>query len=209
MTDVIRFDGWILGASFASGHTLVVGKWRDSPFGSFADVMRKDPDGTRTLVAPSDEVERFVSAHYRFDATRRSDVRVGREGDRLVARAEGIELTWDVEPGGGLVSTMLRLRPRFLRTLPAWIAVEDTVFRPLVAPLLGGGGGIHARGVTRQGARQWYAIHDLRWARARARVDGQDLGEAVPPTSPAGFGASEFPGRPALVRVTSLIETEA
>mgnify|MGYP003346612186 FL=1 len=108
MTDVIRFDGWILGASFASGHTLVVGKWRDSPFGSFADIMRRDPDGTRTLVAPSDEVERFVTAHYRFDATRRSDVRVGREGDRLVARAEGIELTWDVEPGGGLVSTMLR-----------------------------------------------------------------------------------------------------
>ena len=106
MTDVIRFDGWILGASFASGHTLVVGKWRESPFGSFADIMRKDPDGMRTLVAPSDEVERFVTAHYRFDATARSDVRVGREGERLVARAEGLDLEFDVEPGPSLVSTM-------------------------------------------------------------------------------------------------------
>lgn len=209
MTDVIRFDGWILGASFASGHTLVVGKWRESPFGSFADVMRRDPDGTRTLVAPSDEVERFVTAHYRFDATVRSEVRVGREGDALVARADGIDLRVEVEPGPSLVSTLLRLRPRVLRTLPAWIAVEDAVFRPLVAPLLGGGSGIHARGVTRAGARQWYAIHDLRWARARAVVDGSDLGEAVPPSWEAGFGASEFPGRPALVRVTSLIETSA
>ncbi|MFM7718997.1 MAG: hypothetical protein ACKO8G_05850, partial [Actinomycetota bacterium] len=108
--------------------------------------------------------------------------------------------------GGGAVSALLRLRPRALRTSPTWIGVEDRVFRPLVAPLLGGGSGIHARGTTRAGARQWYGIHDLRWARARARIGDRDLGEAVAPRAEAGFGASEFPGRPALVRVTSLIE---
>ncbi|MFM7718291.1 MAG: hypothetical protein ACKO8G_02200, partial [Actinomycetota bacterium] len=85
MRVLLRFDGWILGASFASGHTFVFGRWTDSPFGSFADLMRRDPDGTRTLVAPTAEVERFVDAHYRFDRTERAEVRVGREGDRLVA----------------------------------------------------------------------------------------------------------------------------
>lgn len=204
---MLRFDGWILGASFASGHTLVFGRWHDSPFGGFADLMRLDPDGARTLVAPLAEVERFVDAHYRFDRVERAPVAVEREGDRIVATAGDLTLELDVE-GAGLVSLLLRLRPRPLRTSPAWIGIEDRVFRPLVAPFLGGGGmgGIHARGTTRAGARQWYGIHDLRWARARARIGDRDLGASVAPTGPAGFGASEFPGRPALVRVTSLIE---
>lgn len=208
MRDLLRFDGWIMGASFASGHTFVFGRWGHSPFGSFADLMRRDPDGTRTLVAPTPEVERFVDAHYRFDRTALADVTVGRDGDRIVAVAGDLRLELDLE-GGGLVSALLRLRPRALRTSPRWIGIEDVVFRPLVAPLLGGGNGIHSRGTTREGARQWYGIHDLRWARARATLDGRDLGEAVAPSVEAGFGASEFPGRPALVRVTSLIERVA
>lgn len=201
----MRFDGWILGASFASGHTLVFGRWHSSPFGGFADLMRRDPDGTRVLVAPSAEVERFVSAHYRFDAVERSPVQVEHDGSRLVAIAGDLTFELDLERRG-LVSSLLRMRPSFLRTSPTWIGVEDVVFRPLVAPLLGGGSGIHARGTTRAGARQWYGIHDLRWARARARIGDRDLGETVSPDFEAGFGASEFPGRPALVRVTSLIE---
>jgi hypothetical protein len=205
VADLLRFDGVILGASFASGHTFVFGRWHDSPFGGFADLMRRDPDGTKTLVAPLAEVERFVDAHYRFDRVERAPVTVERDGDRVVAVAGDLTVELELE-GADLVSLLLRMRPAPLRTSPTWIGVEDHVFRPLVAPLLGGGAGIHARGTTRAGARQWYGIHDLRWARARARLGDRDLGAAVAPVGPAGFGASEFPGRPALVRVTSLIE---
>ena len=205
MADLLRFDGWILGASFASGHTFVFGRWHVSPLGGFADLMRLDPDGTRTLVAPAAEIERFVEAHYRFDRVDRAPVAVDREGDRVVATAGDLTLELDLEPAG-LVSSLLRMRPRPLRTSPTWITIEDLVFRPLVAPFLGGGGGIHARGTTRAGARQWYGNHDLRWARARARLGDRDLGAAVAPSVTADFGASEFPGRPALVRVTSFIE---
>jgi hypothetical protein len=205
VADLLRFDGWILGASFASGHTFVFGRWHASPFGGFADLMRLDPDGTRTLVAPLAEVERFVDAHYRFDRVERAPVTVDRTGDRIVATAGDLTLELDLEQRG-LVSLLLRMRPEPLRTSPTWIGVEDLLFRPLVAPLLGGGGGIHARGTTRGGARQWYGIHDLRWARARARLGDRDLGAAVAPAVAADFGASEFPRRPALVRVTSLIE---
>lgn len=205
MTVRLRFDGWILGASFASGHTLVFGRWQDSPFGSFADLMLREPDGTRVLIAPSETVAGFVDRHYRFDRIERSPVRVDREAGRVIADAGRARLVLDLGPRQ-LVGHLLRLRPRMLRTDPRWIAVEDRVFRPFVAPLLGGAGGIHSRGVTRAGARQWYGIHDLVPARARATVDGRDLGAPEPPTWQAGFGASEFPGMPALVRVTSLIE---
>ena len=206
MTARLRFDGWILGASFGTGHTLVFGRWQDSPFGSFADLMLREPDGTRVLIAPDDAVADFVDRHYRFDRIERAAVQVDREAGRIVADAGRVRLVLDLGPRQ-LVGHLLRMRPRVLRTDPRWIAVEDRVFRPIVAPLLGGGvGGIHARGVTRAGARQWYGIHDLLPARARATVDGRDLGAPEPPTWQAGFGASEFPGMPAAVRVTSLIE---
>lgn len=170
MPDLLRFDGAILGASFASGHTFVFGRWHDSPFGGFADLMRRDPDGTRTLVAPIAEVERFVDAHYRFDRVERAPVAVDRDGDRVVAVAGDLTLELDLE-GAGLVSRLLRLRPAALRTWPTWIGVEDVVFRPIVAPLLGGGGGIHARGsataTSVRRSRRWVPRGS---ARASSRV---------------------------------------
>lgn len=201
----MRFDGSILGASFGDGYTLVFGRWFDSPFGPFADLMLRRPDGRRVLIAPRGDVARFVDRHYRFDEVRHAPVSVERTDDHVVATADDVRLELDIGPRGAL-GWLLRARPRPLRTLDAWNAIEDAVFRPLVAPLLGGGAGIHARGTTRAGARQRYAIHDLLPARARARIGDADLGPAIVPTWEAGFGASEFPGMPALVRVTSFIE---
>jgi hypothetical protein len=60
--------------------------------------------------------------------------------------------------------------------------------------------------VTAAGVREWYAIHDLRpITMAHACLDGEDLGLPAA-AEPAGFGFSEFPERPALVRVTALFE---
>lgn len=199
-----RFDGWIFGAAFASGDRFVVGRWPRSPLGSFADVMWAHPDGRRTLIAPSDDVLRTVGAHYAFEELRLGEVTVvvGPQTIRLDAPPIALEL--DLDPPGTM-SRLLALRPRRLRTVRPWITVEDLLLRPLVAPLIGGGGGIRARGRTRTGAREWYAIHAYRTARARATLDGADLGPAVPARA-SGFGFSEFPPDPAAVRVTSLIE---
>lgn len=57
---VIRFEGSISGARFASGDTIVVGAWRSSPFGSFADVMWSAADGRRALLAGDERVLEFV-----------------------------------------------------------------------------------------------------------------------------------------------------
>jgi hypothetical protein len=205
-SDLLRFDGWIAGAAFASGDRFVVGRWPDSPLGSFADVMWCRPDGTRVLVAPDERVLGFVGEHYTFEERRRASVDVSVSPRRFRTRVLELGLEIDLElHRPSVLSQLLALRPRALRTLPAWLTIEDVALRPIVSPLLGGGAGIRARGRTRLGAREWYGIHAMRTARASARMDGRDLGPAVPARA-CGFGFSEFPPMPAAVRVTSLIE---
>ena len=195
------FDGHIVGASFASGDRLVAGRWHRSPFGPFADLMWARPDGRRILLAPTPAVRDFVARHYAFDELALVPVRVERSGGTIQVRAGSVELDLVPRPRG-VASLMLSLRPRALRTTSAWIDFEDRALRPLVSTLFGAGR-VHTRGVTATGTREWYAIHDFRRARARARIDGVDLGPAAP-GAPAGFGFSEFPGEPAIVRVTSV-----
>ena len=55
MAQRLRFDGWILGTGTASGTRVVVGHWPTSPLGPLSDVMVQRPDGTRVLLAPSQE----------------------------------------------------------------------------------------------------------------------------------------------------------
>lgn len=62
-----RFAGQIAGAGSTSGVRIVVGRWTTSPFGTFADVMVAAADGTRTLLAPDDEIASYVASTYTFD----------------------------------------------------------------------------------------------------------------------------------------------
>ena len=202
---MLRFDGHILGAAFASGDRFVVGRWFDSPFGGVADVMWTRPNGDRVLLAGHLQLLEFVDSQYRFDHRELTSVRVEREDDRRIRIDAGpVRMSLELGPPGW-VASILRLRPRPLRELPWWIAVEDALLRPVIAPWIGAHG-VRTRGVTAAGVREWYAIHDLRpIAMAQACVDGEDLGLPAA-AEPAGFGFSEFPERPALVRVTALFE---
>ncbi len=203
----LTFDGHIMGASFASGDRIVVGRWFDSPFGPVADAMWRRADGTRVLIAGDRALADFVDRHYAFDHVLSEVVRAERSAqDRIEVSAGPLQLTLRVRAAGS-ASLLLRLRPRALRTRPTWIAFEDRVGRRLAGRLFAAGG-VRTRGITRAGAREWYAIHDIHWADASASRDGRDLGSTVP-GSPAGFGFSEFPSRPALVRVTSRFEANA
>ena len=199
---VITFDGHIMGASFASGDRIVAGRWFRSPFGAFADLMWCRPDGRRVLLAPDERVRDFVASHYAFDELAIEGVRVERTGDGAIEAIAGpVRLVLRARPPGP-ASALLAMRPRRLRTWRPWIAVEDRVLRPLVQPLFAASG-VRTTGITLAGAREWYAIHDLRGADAVASIDGIDLG-APEAGAPAGFGFSEFPARPAIVRVTSM-----
>jgi hypothetical protein len=200
---VITFDGHIMGASFASGDRIVAGRWSRSPFGAFADVMWCRPDGRRVLLAPDERVRDFVAGHYAFDELAIDDVRVERAGDGAIEATAGpVRLVLRARPPGP-ASTLLTMRPRRLRTWRPWISLEDLALRPFVQPLFAAAAGVRTTGVTFAGAREWYAIHDLREADAEASIDGVDLG-APAACEPAGFGFSEFPSQPAIVRVTSI-----
>jgi hypothetical protein len=199
------FDGHILGASFASGDRVVAGRWHDAPFGPFADVMWCRPDGRRTLLAPTEAVADFITRHYPFDEVRVGGVRVERHGGAVSVDAGPIAMRLTPRRRG-LASHLLRLRPRALRTKRAWIAFEDAILRPAAGPLFGPNvRAIRTRGVTRDGSRERYAIHDFLEADASASIGGRDLGP-VAPCPPAGFGFSEFPDGAAIVRVTSIFE---
>ena len=77
-----RFTGQIAGVGSTSGVRIVVGRWAESPLGSFADVMLAEPDGTRVLLAPSQEVADFVATTYRFDRVEIGPVSACRRGRR-------------------------------------------------------------------------------------------------------------------------------
>jgi hypothetical protein len=158
----IRLDGLIAGR-FETGDRIVLGCWRSSPFGPFADAMWARPDGTRVLVAPEGAPLAFVSFHYRFEehVAARTGARVTRDG--LLFTGGPLELEMELEPPGAM-SVLLGLRPSPLRTWMPWIWVEDVVFRPLLGPLLGGTADIRTRGVTPGGGAERYAIHDVRAA---------------------------------------------
>ena len=68
------FDGHIAGIGTESGLRAVVGLWRHSPFGPFADAMVQLPSGHRILLAPTAEIADFIAAVYNFDETRVVDV---------------------------------------------------------------------------------------------------------------------------------------
>ena len=65
---LMAFDGDITGVGTQSGHRLVIGRWRASPFGAFA---RRDARGTGrpspAARAAARPVADFVAATYRFD----------------------------------------------------------------------------------------------------------------------------------------------
>ena len=203
----MEFDGHILGASFASGDRIVVGRWLRSPFGAFADVMWCRSDGRRVLLAPDGRVRDFLAGHYAFDELHVERVTAERTGDGAIGVSAGsVRLT--VRPRGpGWASRLLALRPKGLRTARSWIDLEDRVLRPLVRPVFAAAH-VRTSGLTLAGTRERYAIHDFRHAEAHASIDGVDLG-ATAHCPAAGFGFSEFPSTPALVRVTSMFEEDA
>lgn len=196
--------GSIAGAGFASGDRFVVGLWASGPLGPMTDVMWAKPDGTRVLLAPSEDVGAFVSAVYNFDMTKivSISVREGRDGFSLEAGPLALEIT------AGRPRWVFRLRPRLLRRSLLWVRMEDALLRRVVGRLvLGGAEGVRAFGTTTAGVKEWYRIDGYQpIVAASASLDGRDLGALRPLRPKLGFGFSEFPIRPAIVRCSPVLE---
>ena len=129
----LRFDGGIAGLGTASGTRLVVGMWPVSPFGAMADVMAERPDGHRILVAPSEEIARFVATTYAFDEVRTEPSRFRIDGSRWSVAAGSVQVDFEV---GGDLGPLRAVRPavRFgfgsTPARPSLVRVTTTVFLP-------------------------------------------------------------------------------
>ena len=196
----LRFTGAIAGVGSTSGVRFVVGRWVESPLGSFADVMVEDASGHRTLLAPSAETAGFVQQAYEFDEVCTTPVSVGVTHDG-----------WDVHVEGHLAA-YLRLGPRMplgwvlravpgrLAAAPAWAAVIDPVARVVMR-------GVRTRGTALEGRREWYGATDLHALTSLAGAwRGVPLGQLADVDPPCRFGFSSTPTRPSVTSVVTTVE---
>ena len=199
---VERFTGEICGFGTTSGHRVVVGRWPESPFGPFADVMHEDPDGVRSLLAPTAEVADFVRATYVFDRVVLVPVAAERTPGSLSVRAGGLEAEVGIGPRTGL-GRLLRAVPAPLAGSPTWCTVTDPVARVALR-------GVRTRGTAGGDRREFYgATDEHRVVSARASLDGRDLGTLADVWPPVRFGFSSTPRRPSIVAVTTTIRHRA
>lgn len=194
-----RFDGAIAGLGTRAGVRLVVGMWRESPFGPVTDLMMERPDGHRVLIAPTPALADYIAATYTFDEVRVEPVALAVEGPgRIAVRATSVECTLITGRRTG-VGFALTLVPRPLARSRAWCRLINPVAR-LARD------GVRTVGTAGGGRHEYYcALDEHALASASVRVDGHDQGALTDVTPPVRFGFGSTPPRPALVRVTTLI----
>lgn len=192
-----RFVGEICGFGTAAGTRIVIGRWAESPFGSFADAMVEDIAGHRTLIAPNTDVGGYISEIYAFDDVIVEQVRCER-GDALL-RFDGGPLRAVAEIGRrDVLGWTLSVMPRRVATSPRWATIID----PIAARALRG---VRTRGVT-EGGEEFYGATDRReLIGARASWAGGNLGEMRPVDPPVRFGFGSTPKKPSIVTVTTTV----
>ena len=176
--------GSITSVGFASGHRFVIGDWRDSPIGPFADLMWAQPDGHRVLLAEPAAAAHIVSV-YPFDEVRDQAVRAERNGRIYTVRSDGLKLEMKI----GLATLRLPPRPRsFTATVENWCA------RKLLD--------VRTHGTSPTGVVEWYRTRSARRVvTATASLEGVDLGALTPLDRPLGFGFTDPPRQPSHVKL--------
>lgn len=193
------FTGHIAGFGTLAGVRVVVGMWRQSPFGSFSDVMVQTPDGVRTLLAPTAEVAEFVSTTYSFDDVVIAAVETVMAAGRVDVAGAGLRATLTVG-GPAPLDRLLRLVPGSLATAPWWLRAVDPLASRLVP-------GVHTAGTAGNGRREFYGVRRTRRITAvSGRFGVLALGGLADLFPPVEFGFSSAPPLPQLVSVTTTIE---
>lgn len=182
-----------------SGHRFVVGRWPESPFGAFADVMHEGPDGRRRLLAPTAAIGAFVATTYGFDEVEVVPVVAERAMDRLVVDAGDLHLEIVLGRRTAL-GWLLRAVPGPVAASTAWCTAISPIARTVLR-------GVRTRGSAGAGRTEWYGAADQHAVLAvRASEAGQDLGGLAAVWPPVRFGFSSTPKRPSIVAVTTTID---
>lgn len=193
------FRGNIAGVGTTAGVRMVIGTWKESPLGTFADVMVEDADGMRTLLAPSAEVADFVSQTYTFDHVELGPVVSTIGADGFTLTAPGLRLSAELG-GPAPFDWLLRLVPAPLAAAPIWLRAINPVASRLVADVRTAGSAGHGR-------REYYGVRRTRLiSSVTGTFRGADLGALTPLEPPVRFGFSSAPPTPQLVAVTTTID---
>lgn len=195
----MRFDGEIAGAGSSSGMRVVLGLWRDTPFGPIADAMVERENGHRVLIAPTREVADFIAATYRFDEVRVEATSAGAGSASRDFTSPSLHVTVAVGRRT-VVGALVRLLPRPVARSRTWCRLIDPLARRLRA-------GVRTVGTAGGGRREYYcALDEHRLAGVSGTFDGQPLGSLRPVDPPVRFGFGSTPRTPSLVRVTTLVD---
>ena len=174
-----------------------MGWWQESPYGAFADVMLAHSDGTRRLLAPTEEVAAFLAATYSFDVVEVVPVTVRGSGAVVSVGAGELDLSYDVG-GRTTLGRALRLVPSRVATAPGWCRVTDPVARLAL-------GGVRTRGTARGDRVETYGATDHHAITAmQGSWRGRDLGSLADVVPEPGFGFGSTPPSPSL---TTLVTT--
>lgn len=184
------FSGRITSSGFSSGDRIVIGDWKDSPFGSFTNIMWAKSDGTRVLISPSKKLAGYVSSIYSFEEINIADIEVTREKRSISVKAGNLE----VRMFWGVTFPLPFWRPKwFISTFEKLIA--EKFFNT------------STYGITNDGRKEWYSIRGIsKVIDAEAKIDGISLGGSVNFEMNACFGFSEPPSWPSSVTLKSYID---
>ena len=180
----------------------MIGRWPESPFGSFADAMVETRDGHRTLLAPTDVVADFVSATYNFDDVRIEPIWVDATSTQW--RVDSPSLQLNIGIGGRRpIGVLLRPVPTRVLASTAWATMCNPVARVLMR-------GVRTKGQARTGRTEWYGALDVHAVvDIDGRFDGQRLGDLALVEPPCHFGFSSTPRRPSVTTVVTTVEYAA
>ena len=174
------FKGRITSSAFESGDRIVVGAWKESIFGEFTDIMWAKKDGTRVLIAPTQEIVDYVTAMYSFDEVLLEEVTTSLSERKIGISCETMNLEFSWNRGYPIP---FRRSLLFIQTIELFFA--RSIFST------------RTYGVTKDNRKEWYAIDRVSHiTSATAQIEGQDAGEFKPMKEPCKFGFSEAPKKP-------------
>lgn len=174
------FKGRITSSAFESGDRIVVGAWNDSIFGEFTDIMWAKKDGTRVLIAPTQEIADYVTAMYSFDDVILEEVTTSLTERSIKVNCNTMELEFSWNRGFSIP---------FKRSLLFIQTVELFFARMLFST--------RTFGITNDNRKEWYAIDRVSHIKsATAKINGKNTGKFKSMTEPCKFGFSEAPKKP-------------
>ena len=194
-----RFTGAIAGFGTSSGIRVVVGRWTQTPWGAFSDVMVQRADGHRLLLAPDATVAEFVQSTYSFDEVVQTPVLVEDTADGWHVETDQLDARLRVGARSPL-GLLLRSIPERVATAPWWAGLVDPMARVALR-------GVRTRGSAGSGRREWYAATDVhRITAVSGTWCGEPLGDLRPVDPPVSFGFSSTPRTPAVTSVVTTVE---